>query len=243
MYSGHYADGPQEGEWFQLYQIGFGGIPGRPVGDGPDGHSMWPSFSNVPNEYLESHFPLVIEKCETVADSGGAGFHRGGNAIEIVYRFEQAGNVSIHDDRWFTSPWGVNGGHPGARSRKHLVRADGTSEILPSKCDNVRVLPNDKLHFVTWGGGGWGDPYDRDPDLVELEVLRGLVTIEGAARYGVAIAADGSVDREATSDLRDRLRADRGETSLFDFGASIPELRERCLTDTGLPAPKAPAMR
>jgi N-methylhydantoinase B len=48
MYSGNYSEGDRRGEWFQLYSIGFGGIPGRPVGDGPDGHSLWPSFMNIP---------------------------------------------------------------------------------------------------------------------------------------------------------------------------------------------------
>ena len=48
--------------WFQLFQIGFGGIPGKPFGDGPDGHSLWPDFTNVPNEFLERYFPMVIEK-------------------------------------------------------------------------------------------------------------------------------------------------------------------------------------
>jgi N-methylhydantoinase B len=80
MYSGHYTSGDRGGEWFQLYSIGFGGIPGRPLGDGPDGHSLWPSFVNMPCEYLESYYPLRIEKWETVADTGGAGLHRGGNA-------------------------------------------------------------------------------------------------------------------------------------------------------------------
>ena len=69
MYSGY----DKNGEWYQLYQIGFGGIPGKPFGDGPDGHSLWPSFTNVPNEFLESYFPLRIETYETIADSGGAG--------------------------------------------------------------------------------------------------------------------------------------------------------------------------
>ena len=58
-----------DGEWFQLFQIGFGGIPGRPIGDGPDGHSLWPNFTNVPNEFLERYFPLRIERYETVPDS------------------------------------------------------------------------------------------------------------------------------------------------------------------------------
>ena len=74
-----------QGEWFQLYSIGFGGIPGRPLGDGPDGHSLWPSFVNIPCEYLESYYPLRIEKWETVADTGGAGLHRGGNGVDVAY--------------------------------------------------------------------------------------------------------------------------------------------------------------
>jgi N-methylhydantoinase B len=239
MYSGHRSD---NGEWFQLYQIGFGGIPGRPFGDGPDGHSLWPSFTNVPNEFLEAYFPLRIEKYETVADSGGPGFFRGGNGIDIAYRFLEPGEISIHDDRWFTYPWGVNGGLPGARSRKWLERDDGSVEMLPSKCDHVAVSPGDVLHYVTWGGGGWGDPYTRDPKLVALEVRRGLVSQEGAGRYGVVLDND-AVDSAATEELRARLRNERGDTDVFVRGPSIEELRERCLVETGLPAPQPPQFR
>jgi N-methylhydantoinase B len=110
MYSGHDADG----RWFQLYQIGFGGIPGRPFGDGPDGHSLWPSFTNVPNEFLESYFPLVIERYETIPDSGGPGRFRGGNGIDIAYRFQATGEISIHDDRWFTYPGASTAAIPAA---------------------------------------------------------------------------------------------------------------------------------
>ena len=112
--------------------------------------------------------------------------------------------------------------------------------MLPSKCDNVRVQKGDLLHYVTWGGGGWGDPYDRDPDLVALEVRRGLVSLEGAQRYGVALNEDGTVDGSATEELRVRLRAERGEKEIFVRGPSIAELRERCLAETGLSAPKPP---
>jgi N-methylhydantoinase B len=241
MYSGYYSQGERTGEWFQLYQIGFGGIPGRPFGDGPDGYSLWPSFTNVPNEFLESYFPLVIERYETVADSGGPGFFRGGNGIDVAYRFLEAGQVSIHDDRWFTYPWGVNGGLPGGRSRKWIERADGTKEMLASKCDRVQVGRGDLLHYVTWGGGGWGDPYERDPLLVAKEVEQGLVTPQGALRYGVVLDQHGGVDAEATAAERERLREQRGAVKLFDRGfETIEELRERCLAETGLPAPQPP---
>ncbi|HEU5392229.1 MAG TPA: hydantoinase B/oxoprolinase family protein [Streptosporangiaceae bacterium] len=241
MYSGRYSGGERAGEWYQLYSIGFGGIPGRPLGDGPDGHSLWPSFVNIPCEFLESYYPLRIERWETVADTGGPGLHRGGNGVDVAYRFLEPGTIAIHDDRWLTYPWGVNGGLPGARGRKWIDRADGTREMLPSKCHDVPVAPGDVLHFVTWGGGGWGDPLQRDPALVATEVRRGLVTADGAGRYGVVLAADGGVDDGATSELREQLRAARpAELPVFDMGPPLPELLARCQEETGLPAPKRP---
>ena len=98
MYSGY----DQDGEWYQLYQIGFGGIPGRPFGDGPDGHSLWPSFTNVPNEFLESYFPLRIERYETSRTPAAPGCTAAATASRIGYRFLEPGEISIHDDRWFT---------------------------------------------------------------------------------------------------------------------------------------------
>ena len=88
-----------KGDWFQLFQIGFGGVPGRPIGDGPDGHSLWPSFTNVPNEFVEAYFPLRVETYEFIVDSGGAGLHRGGNGLSVAYRFLVDGHIGIHDDR------------------------------------------------------------------------------------------------------------------------------------------------
>ncbi|GAA1783989.1 hydantoinase B/oxoprolinase family protein [Actinomadura chokoriensis] len=241
MYSGHYTSGPREGEWFQLYSIGFGGVPGRPVGDGPDGHSLWPSFVNIPCEYLESYYPLRIERWETIADSGGAGLHRGGNGVDVAYHFEEPGTIAIHDDRWLTYPWGVNGGRPGERGRKWIDRADGTREVLPSKVHDVPVAPGDVLHFVTWGGGGWGDPLARPAELVAQEVLRGLVTAEGArAGYGVVCGADGVLDAQATELLRAEMTAARTEIPVFDMGPPLAEILDRCEEETGLPAPRPP---
>lgn len=236
MYSGFDRDG----KWFQLFQIGFGGVPGRPAGDGPDGHSMWPAFTNVPNEFLEAYFPLRIRTYATIPDSGGAGLHRGGNGITILYEMLEAGEISIHDDRWLTYPWGVNGGEPGMRSTKRLVRKDGTEENIPSKCDRVKVGPGDMLHFNTWGGGGWGDPFKRDPALVFADVERHLVTEDGARRYGVVIE-DGRLDLSATEKLRLKMADKRGATELFDRGfESLRELKARSKRETGFDAPKDP---
>ncbi len=235
-----YAGTDKKGEWFQLFQIGFGGIPGRPMGDGPDGHSLWPGFTNVPNEFLERYFPLVIERYETVPDSGGAGLHRGGNGIIMTYRFLEPGVIAIHDDRWFVPPWGVNGGKPGARARKILEKPDGSQTIVGNKVEDVHVEAGDVLHFITWGGGGWGDPLERAPELVGREIRQGLVTSEGAKAYGVVADGAGVVDAAATEALRAEMRGARGDLPLFDYGPSIEELRANCLAETGLPAPIQP---
>jgi len=236
MYSGRDA----KGDWFQLFQIGFGGIPGKPFGDGPDGHSLWPGFTNVPNEFLERYFPLRIERYEALPDSGGAGRYRGGNGILMSYRFLADGTVSIHDDRWFTHPWGVNGGKPGTRARKILEKADGTRSIVANKLDRLTVSEGDQLHFITWGGGGWGDPLDREVELVAREIRQGLVSAAGAKAYGVVADADGRVDQVATDALRATMRTDGSGTLLFDRGGTIDELRARCLEETGLQPPAQP---
>lgn len=237
FYSGY----DDKGEWFQLFQIGFGGIPGRPIGDGPDGHSLWPGFTNVPNEFIESYFPLRIERYETITDSGGAGLHRGGNGLSIAYRFLCDGHIGIHDERWLTYPYGVLGGSTGMRSSKRLVRADGDEQWLPAKIEGVKVNAGDLLYFNTWGGGGWGDPLKRDPELVRTDVERRLVSIEGARRYGVVLDDAGRIDVDATAALRAEMAAERPRNPpLFNLGPGIEAIRANCENETHLPAPVAP---
>ncbi|MDX1478585.1 MAG: hydantoinase B/oxoprolinase family protein [Saprospiraceae bacterium] len=239
IYYGRHADG----RWFQLYQIGFGGIPARPRGDGFDGHALWPDFTSVPNEFLETYFPLRIERYESIPDSGGAGKHRGGNGLSVAYRILQPGEISIHDDRWLTYPWGVKGGAPGARGSKLLVRADGSREWLPAKCERVAVEPDDVLYFNTWGGGGWGNPLERSPDRVALEVRQGLITTEGAHRYGVVLQENLTVDKEATAALRAEMTARRpASDELFNRGGTLDEILARCKSETSLEPPRRPGI-
>ena len=215
-----YSGRDSEGRSFQLMEILYGGIPGRPVGDGMDGHSWWPLFENIPSEYLESYYPMRIDGYRSIPDTGGPGLHRGGNGVEKVYRLLEAGEVSIHDDRHLTRPWGILGGRPGGCSEKWLVRSDGSRERLPAKVDNVQVAPGDRIVFRTAGGGGWGDALERDPAAVRRDVVRGLLTAEAAREgYGVALNGEGrEVDRSATEDLRGRMRRERGTLPTFDFG-------------------------
>jgi N-methylhydantoinase B len=224
-----YAGTDSEGNDFQMLEILYGGIPARPGGDGLDGHSWWPLFRTVPAEYQEAYYPLSIEEYSTRADTGGAGEFRGGHGITKVYTFEEPGAITFQDDRAHTYPWGVEGGKRARTSEKKLIRADGTEEELPSKVENVAVGPGDKLLFSTAGGGGLGDPLERDPEVVATEVARGLIT-EDAAReeYGV-ILDGGEVDESATEQQRAEIRETRDDPAAFDYG-SLPddeELAER----------------
>ncbi|KAF2091396.1 hypothetical protein K490DRAFT_30814 [Saccharata proteae CBS 121410] len=244
-----YSGFKPNGEWFLLYQIGFGGVPARPIGDGPDCHCLFPAIKSIPTENIELYFPLIIEANESVADSGGAGFYRGGNAQRTLYRFLCQGEVSIHDDRWLTKPWGVNGGAPGTRSRKGVYRHNsyGTAqpirEALPSKMDHLRVYPGDVLEWITWGGGGLGDALTRPPEVVAAEVHRRLVTVEGAKKnYGVVVnGEDFTVDVEGTERLREEMRVKRGvewKADGYDRGGSLEELMKVAKSETGMEAPK-----
>ena len=215
-----YSGVDKDGRPFQLMEILYGGIPGRPIGDGMDGHSWWPLFQNIPAEYLESYYPMLIENYASIADTGGAGKHRGGNGMDKVYLMLANGEISIHDDRHISQPWGINGGGPGACSEKWMIRRNGEREPLPSKIDNVKVTTGDRIVFRTAGGGGWGDPLERDATRVRNDVARKLLTARRARdAYGVVLSGDGgTLDRRATEELRDSMRKSRPTLSLFDFG-------------------------
>jgi 5-oxoprolinase (ATP-hydrolysing) len=155
-----YSGFKPSGEFYLLYQIGFGGVPARPIGDGPDCHCLFPAIKSIPAENIELYFPVIIEANEALADSGGPGYFRGGNAQRTLYRWLCEGDVSIHDDRWLVKPWGVNGGKPGSRSKKIIYRNNsyGTPaqsqhmQPVHSKIDYLHVypgkLPSSSLTFL-----------------------------------------------------------------------------------------------
>ena len=214
VFSGYGASG----EYFQFVELLFGGLPARYRADGLDGHSWWPLFRTTPAEYAESYYPVRIARYAPAKDTGGAGLHRGGTGIEKEYVFTAAGTCSFHDDRATIAPWGINGGRHGGCSSKTLIRASGQRIELPSKQDHVHVEPGDRLVFRTAGAGGWGDPLERDPQLVLRDVLRDLVSEDVALRDYCVVLDGALVDEKATGAERERRRETRGELPTFDFG-------------------------
>ena len=108
-----------------------------------------------------------------------------------------------------------------------------------SQTNFTRLRPKHVSELSCAGGGGWGDPYDRDPSLVEHDCIRGLVSAEGAKRYGVVIN-NGKVDNEATKKLRESLKNDRGEVELFNRGGTIDEIKAKAIEETNLEPPVSP---
>ena len=216
LYNGY----DEKGEFFHLMEISFGGIPGRPMGDGMDAHSWWPLFENIPSEYLETYYPVTVLEYGSLIDSGGAGLHRGGNGVRKVYRFEANGEIAIHDDRERSQPWGILGGLPGQVSTKLLIRANGEQLELASKVSRVKVSKGDRLIYHTAGGGGWKDPLDRPAERVQTDVGRHLVSVEKARRdYGVVLDVKTlEIDHPLTEKFRKEMRQQRGAVPKHTFG-------------------------
>jgi N-methylhydantoinase B len=176
------------GKPFVFLEFVCGSWGGRPLLDGVDAcGSSVVNFSNNPAEVVEWEYPITIERYGYVADSGGAGKHRGGLAIERQYRFRvDSGHLQLRTDRIKFRPYGLQGGEPGAASR-NVVRHGGEERELPGKC-TLTVTRNDVFHHVLAGAGGWGDPLTRDPALIREDLLDGKITPDFArARHGVSV--------------------------------------------------------
>ena len=120
----------------------------------------------------------------------------------------------------------------------------GVVEYHLSKCDNVKVKAGYILAFITWGGGGVGNPLERPAETVALEVTRGLVTSDGALRYGVVCNASGKVNEDATKKLRKEMQAKRPKkTPVFNKGRDMKTIMATCEEETHLTAPRPPVFQ
>ncbi|MFK7964095.1 MAG: hydantoinase B/oxoprolinase family protein [Burkholderiaceae bacterium] len=193
----------QLGQTFQFSETLFGGIGAQRQSDGLHAQRWQPADMLTSIEQNESSYPIVIEQNTAIANTGGAGQYRGGNGFAKIYRFGVDGHISVHDDRHRSGPWGVLDGQAGSVSQRWLIRADGTRQDLPAKCDGIAVSAGDKVVFQTAGGGGYGDPLSRAQEQVEADVKRGLLTADGTAPYGLMLTGNGQqIDQQASEALR-----------------------------------------
>lgn len=216
---------PRTGEYYTNYHFDGQGTGATMSKDGNDGEiTRHSNCRNTPVEVFEERYPFRTIEYRLATDSGGPGTHRGGmsttRTLEVI---ADEITLSCLFDRAKLAAWGMHGGHEGGKSQLLIQRA-GTEgfvdftqafgTISPTKFTNVRLRRGDLVRYVTPGGGGWGDPLLRDPQLVADEVACGWISRESAERdYGVIVTIDGpgmaTLDAAATEAKRAVIRAAR----------------------------------
>jgi N-methylhydantoinase B len=209
---------PMTGKRFVVQSIEGGGWGGRPNEDGPSGAVTvcQGDVRNSPIEALEQRFPIIIEQRALRPDSGGAGKFRGGLGLNICVRnlVEGRWNLPLTGRHNFP-PWGLWGGKPGHSGGRKVEVAGGQWQDINASW--YQVPANSRAQIQSAGGGGWGDPLERDPLLVLNDVRDGTVSV-GAARkdYGVVVsirAASGPEDVTLDFVATNALRAQRADDS------------------------------
>jgi len=212
-----------EGEFYLMREVLGGGSGGRWYADGSDTVHVVPDSKNLPAEFTETRFPLRVERLALATDSGGPGYRRGGLGYLKEFRVLRDSAFLCVADRAILSCWGLRGGKASAPFRVTIDPGGPNERVLPGLVDDEPIPAGTLVRVETTGGGGWGDPLDREPELVALDVLQGKVSARSAREdYGVVLAtnADGEprVEAAATTTLRERLRSSRGPQPLFDRG-------------------------
>jgi N-methylhydantoinase B len=203
---------------FDLCSEGVGaGLGARPYADGVNA-IYFVAQQNFPVEFIEREHNLLIEQFAINPDSGGPGLYRGGCGVIRDIRIHARGAVlSTRMDNIRFPCWGVAGGRAGRTGAFILNPGTPHERVLPPIGDDIPLAEGDLLRVVTGGGGGWGDPFSRDPERVRRDVLEGFVSVAGAREdYGVVLDPETyRLDDEETQRLRS---AARPSGELFDRG-------------------------
>ncbi len=218
-----------DGEHYLMREVLGGGSGGRSYADGEDTIHVVPDSRNIPVEFTESRYPVRVERLGLAVDSGGAGERRGGLGYEKCLRALEDMHYMSIADRSILSCWGVNGGLASAPFRVTIDPGGPNEREMEGLVDDEPVAAGELIRIRTTGGGGWGDPLERDPEAVALDVLQRKVSRTAAeADYGVVLGEGErpEVDTEATERERDRLRSERGEPAFFDRGPGYARLAD-----------------
>ena len=196
---------PASGRWYSQYEILNGGTGARPDSDGVSAmDELVVNVMNTPVEAIETEFPVRVERYELATDSGGPGTFRGGLGVRRQWRIlADESIVNLRMDRFkFSSP-GIFAAKPARASKAVLNPGSAAERPLTSKVAGLRLRQGDLLSVEFAGGGGWGSPYERDPERVHGDVVRNYVSPARAREdYGVVLTSELAIDAEATARLR-----------------------------------------
>ena len=195
---------PETGEmWLQggNEAVGFGAFAGS---DGEDAimHLSEPGCRNTPVEVVETKAPWIIESYHMRQDSGGPGKYRGGVGVRRTYRYLSPATTLTLVKKTKSAPWGMAGGHDADAG--HVIVWPGTEREERTAAIHYQMNAEDILQNNSGGGGGWGNPLERDPQRVLDDVINEFVSLKSAREdYGVVIDTDNwAVDEAATAALR-----------------------------------------
>jgi N-methylhydantoinase B/oxoprolinase/acetone carboxylase alpha subunit len=209
------ATDPETGEVHVLSDLPAGGWGGTPFNDGmhvtqdPLGNCQ-----NLPCETAEMQFPVIYRSFEMITDTAGAGKHRGGCGVRAEIQFLGRGQmISMECSRTIEGSPGINGGGPAERQKQLRRAVDGSLSViggptedggwLPQMLGNIAFQPGEAFVFESSGGGGWGDPLERDPQRVAADVRNEYVSRQAALDvYGVVLTDTLEVDEAATAKRR-----------------------------------------
>ena len=185
----------------EIFEGSYGGRHGKDGMDAVD--TLYANTRNNPIEDIESHLPLRVSRYELREDVCGAGEWRGGFGSIREFEYLSDGAAAVEGEGHHFSPWGFRGGDDGGVASLNLARVDGEIQEMPSKVPHTTLNAGDRFVCVGPAGGGYGDPFQRDPTRVLMDVKDGLVSRQSAERdYGVAITKELILDDSATAALR-----------------------------------------
>ena len=202
------GDDPKTGDPFVSGESLVGGWGANSNADGESAiiHSVGGEFCNVPVETLEARYPVRIRQLSLGTDSGGAGEFRGGLNIVKEYEVLTDCRLTLHFDRTKTPQWGLAGGEDGAIPGVKILSCQPDTPSRLSKIEQLPLAAQTRFVAETGGGGGFGPPFNRDPNAVLHDVCCGYVSREAAARsYGVVLREHTfQIDEDETASKRER---------------------------------------
>ena len=210
------GDDPGSEEEFVWYHFGPGGTGARATKDGIHGDcDPMVNCKRESMEIWETRFPVRFERFELITDSCGHGKYRGGTGVSRKLEILRPTFLTGCADRHKLPPWGLDGGQSGYTAQ-YILERDGKDwdfptlygTFSPAKFSNLPLKPGDVFDIRSGGGGGYGDPLERDLGLVAEDVLEGYISTEKAGEiYGVLIdPSNGLVDSRKTTQMRKQLK-------------------------------------
>jgi len=226
-YTGVYGE-DLDGRPYLMREVLGGGSGGRYYADGEDTIHVVPDSRNLPTEFTESRFPFRVESLTLAVDSGGAGQFRGGLGYEKHIRMLKDAHFMSIADRSILACWGVKGGQAGKPFQVTIDPGGPNEREVDALADAEPVKAGEVIRIRTTGGGGWGNPLERDPALVVRDVVWRKVSPEAAlADYGVILTGsleDDTLGYDEQATAAERASRPAPSEAFFDRGPGYARL-------------------